>query len=112
MQRIALAIGNEMYTNFRELRTAKEDARCIGEVLGELGFEVDLKFDQTRNDFWSSVGNAAEKLAEGAVDMIFYYAGHGCSIGKYSADYFKINSLTFLFVYVVLIVHSLSVTSW
>ena len=63
------------------MTTPASDAECVGKALEELGFEIDCRTDQTRNEIYGSVQEAADKLNMDATSMVFYYAGHGCSVG-------------------------------
>ena len=81
MQRIALLIGNQFYGNFDRLKTPARDAECVGKALGKYGFEIDCRKDQSAIEIYESVQDAVDKLRMGATSMVFYYAGHGCSVG-------------------------------
>ena len=61
--------------------TPARDAECVGKALEQLGFDIDCRTDQTRIDILGSVKKAAGKLNMDATSMVFYYAGHGCSVG-------------------------------
>jgi hypothetical protein len=78
--RVALVIGNDRYPQ-APLRNATNDARAIGKLLEEAGFQVDLRIDapraalvQAADDFGRAIGRGEVKLA------FFYYAGHGAQV--------------------------------
>ncbi len=73
----ALVIGNDGYTEFDVLETARNDARAVAELLErEYAFEVKLLIDATREDILLAL--AEYRKALGAQDnLLIYYAGHG-----------------------------------
>ena len=57
----------------------------MNEKLNSLGFAVDdaLKMDRTYREMLTDVDEFTERIHENTTDIVFYYAGHGCSISKY-----------------------------
>jgi esterase/lipase superfamily enzyme len=81
-KRIALVVGNDRYDNLvadEQLTKAVNDARAVGAVLNELGFQVIVEENMKRQPLI----NRIEELANGAVSgdiVFFFFAGHGISI--------------------------------
>ena len=84
-KRLALIIGNSIYKDFPELDNPENDAHAMEEKLKSLGFAVDqtLYVDQTHHEMLNSVEEFAGNVRDGTTDIVFYYSGHGCSIGEY-----------------------------
>lgn len=78
-RRVALVIGNADYWNFPDLANPGNDAADLGARLEELGFEVILGVDQTRDELVSTLLDFARRL-EGADTSLFFFAGHGMQI--------------------------------
>ena len=78
-QKVALVIGNSLYTNGPLLNPAK-DARAMAGALRETGFEVlehtDLK---TFADMKKAIREFGRRIENGGVGL-FYYAGHGMQV--------------------------------
>ena len=55
------------------------------EKLDSLGFAVNdtLHMDRTHHEMLTDIEKFAECIHECVTDIMFYYAGHGCSISKY-----------------------------
>jgi uncharacterized caspase-like protein len=80
-QRVALVIGNAKYeASVGALRNAVNDAKAVAKTLRSLGFAVIEEHNVSRNELLESVGEFRAKLA-GAEVALFYYAGHGISVG-------------------------------
>jgi len=79
--RTALVIGNERYEPLvGPLRNTGNDAKAMARALRGLGFTVIEKHDLTRDQLLRAVADFRRTLP-GADVGIFYYAGHGVSIG-------------------------------
>ena len=77
----ALVIGNSRYEHsLGRLRNAENDAAAIATTLRALGFTVIEKTNVNRDQLAQCV-DAFRKTLRGAEIAIFYYAGHGVSIG-------------------------------
>ena len=74
--RVALVIGNSGYQNISRLRNPVNDARAIGKILRENGFQVTALLDADRRDMLRAVQDFGRKLRSGGVGL-FYFAGHG-----------------------------------
>jgi hypothetical protein len=74
-QRVALVIGNAAYQD-QPLRNPVNDARLMAGKLKELGFDVILRENATRDAMGGAVRDFTRKLAPGVVALV-YYAGHG-----------------------------------
>ena len=77
--RKALVIGNDSYQTIEKLKTAKEDAKLMAEVLASLGFQVNLSLDVTEKKLKADLRNFKNLVRSGDEVMIFY-AGHGVQI--------------------------------
>ena len=78
-KRVALVIGNNDYKNVPKLQKAVNDARTMGDALKQLGFDVMVAENQTRQQFSQSL--LAFDNAVGPDDTaFFFYAGHGFEI--------------------------------
>jgi uncharacterized caspase-like protein len=85
-KRLALIFGNSIYgENFSLLENPENDARAMEERLNSLGFAVDdaLSVNRSYFEMLNDIEVFTKRIHEGATDIVFYYAGHGCSISKY-----------------------------
>ena len=73
--RHAIIIGNSAYPGDGRLPNPVNDARAMGNVLAELGFEVALLENGTLAEMKAHVTDVVEDLPDDAIVM-FYYAGH------------------------------------
>jgi hypothetical protein len=78
-KRVALVIGNNDYKNVPKLQKAVNDARTMGDTLKQLGFNVMVAENQTRQAF-SQTLLAFDKAIEPGDTAFFFYAGHGFEI--------------------------------
>ena len=79
--RIALVIGNSNYPS-GPLPNPVNDARLMGEALGNMGFEVINRRDADQTSMKRAIqefGARLEKAGPAAVGL-FYYAGHGAQL--------------------------------
>src|SRR5258708_3332622 len=74
-----LRIGNNDYKNVPKLQKAVNDARTMGDTLKQLGFNVMVAENQTRQAF-SETLLAFDKAVEPGDTAFFFYAGHGFEI--------------------------------
>ena len=96
-KRLALVIGNSFYEAFPELKNSKNDAEDVKVKLESLGFAVDddPSINHTYREMMQDVVNFTKRIHKGVTDIVFYYAGHGCTIRKFSnttAMYIMLNS--------------------
>lgn len=77
--RYALVIGNANYKS-SPLRNPVNDAKAIGKILRELGFDVMLYTDISQNDMKRSIREFGRKLAQDQGVGLFYFAGHGLQL--------------------------------
>jgi formylglycine-generating enzyme required for sulfatase activity/uncharacterized caspase-like protein len=75
-RRVALIIGNDIYTHLPALNNARKDAEDMALKLRELGFETILKVNTGRRDMHRSIRQFEAKLSDGATGLAFF-AGHG-----------------------------------
>jgi uncharacterized caspase-like protein len=79
--RTALVIGNARYeAAVGPLRNTGNDAKAVAKALRGLGFAVIEKHDVTRDQLFKAVMDFRATLS-GAEVGLFYYAGHGISVG-------------------------------
>ncbi|NND92129.1 MAG: hypothetical protein HKN42_14815 [Granulosicoccus sp.] len=73
----AIVIGNNLYGDISELRTAESDARVIDSLLRErYGFSTQLLINATKLEILQALDSARQTLTE-QDNLIVYYAGHG-----------------------------------
>ena len=73
----ALVIGNNDYRALANLKTARNDARAVAEVLERnYGFRVQRLFDATRSDIVTALNDLRARLTD-QDNLLVYYAGHG-----------------------------------
>lgn len=78
---VALVIGNAKYeAAIGPLRNAVNDAKAVTKTLRGLGFSVTEKHNVSRDDLMEAVAGFRAKI-KGAEVALFYYAGHGVSVG-------------------------------
>ncbi len=77
-RRVALVVGNATYPT-APLKNPANDARAVGELLKQLGFEVHGHSNLGQRDFHRAVTAFGERLGPDAV-ALFYYAGHGVQL--------------------------------
>jgi hypothetical protein len=78
---VALVIGNAKYeAAVGPLRNAVNDARAVSKTLRGLGFSVTEEHNVSRDDLMEAVAGFRAKI-KGAEVALFYYAGHGVSVG-------------------------------
>jgi trehalose/maltose transport system substrate-binding protein len=82
--RVALVIGEGHYSTVGELKNPPHDADSIAAALQEVGFQVDLEHDLTRDQMVARL-QEFEGRAENADWSIIYFAGHG--VEDASANY-------------------------
>ena len=76
--RRALVIGNASYLR-QPLQNPLNDARAMQAVLTELGFQVDVVEDASRNRLELAIGGFLDKVKAGDV-VVVHYSGHGMQI--------------------------------
>src|ERR1700734_1724100 len=76
---VALVIGNNDYKNVPKLQKGVNDARTMGDTLKQLGFNVMVAENQTRQAFSESL-LAFDKAVGPGDTAFFFYAGHGFEI--------------------------------
>lgn len=73
----ALIIGNDQYQSYPPLRSARNDARALAELLRKrYGYEVRLLLDADRFTMLSAMNELREKLGKDD-NLLIYFAGHG-----------------------------------
>lgn len=76
-RQLAIVIGNDTYTGYTALSTARADARAVADVLKRrYGFETRLVLDGSRYDILSALNDARESLSD-KDSLLVYFAGHG-----------------------------------
>jgi Caspase domain/MacB-like periplasmic core domain len=82
-KRVALAIGNDRYTNLpagEQLQKAVNDARAVGNALRQIGFEVIPGAENLgRRALVGKLNELVQRLSPG--DMaVFFFSGHGLAL--------------------------------
>lgn len=73
----ALVIGNNNYSFLPKLKTARNDAQTVNNILkNNYGFQVTLLLDAKRSDILTMLAKLREKLSS-RDNLLIYYAGHG-----------------------------------
>ena len=75
-KRVALVIGNDVYSTLPDLNNARKDATDMARKLGALGFEVILKVNAGRREMTRAKRAFEGRLSSSQVGLVFY-AGHG-----------------------------------
>jgi uncharacterized caspase-like protein len=78
-KRVALVIGNGEYVQVGSLDNPARDARAMGEVLRNVGFDVVQGIDLDRAGMQDALKVFSGKLNSAEV-ALFYYAGHGIQV--------------------------------
>ena len=77
-RRVALLIGNDRYADI-PLKNAVNDAKAMGVVMKELGFEVEVVANADRRSADRAVDRFIGRLGVNSVGL-FFYAGHGIQV--------------------------------
>jgi hypothetical protein len=78
-RRVALVIGNDGYETIPPLFKAAQDARSIGDVLEQAGFEVTSLKDATYREMAKAIDVFSRDLAPDD-KAVFFFAGHGVQL--------------------------------
>ncbi|NEW93377.1 caspase family protein [Rhodopseudomonas sp. BR0M22] len=80
--RVALVIGQAAYRAVPALPNPVNDAKAIGAMLGDAGFEVTEAADLSQNELRAKVGDFAATVAAKGPDTValLFYAGHGIQV--------------------------------
>ncbi|MES2149163.1 MAG: SUMF1/EgtB/PvdO family nonheme iron enzyme [Pseudomonadota bacterium] len=80
LKRLALLVGNDAYRKVPALSNAGNDARLLGGVLKQAGFDVTVLTDLDRDHFWTAIDTFKGRINKGD-EVVFFFAGHGVQIG-------------------------------
>jgi peptidoglycan hydrolase-like protein with peptidoglycan-binding domain len=78
-RRVAFVVGNGAYKNVAQLPNPAVDAKAMASVLRNVGFEVVVGTNLTRDKMTEKLLDFGKK-AQGADVAVFFYAGHGIAI--------------------------------
>jgi hypothetical protein len=80
--RVALVIGESAYRAVPSLPNPVNDAKAIGRLLADSGFEVTTVSDLSQKEFNQKVGDFAAEIAGRGPDTValVFYAGHGLQV--------------------------------
>src|SRR6201986_2075305 len=78
-KRVALVIGNNDYRNVPKLQKAVNDARTMGDTLKQLGFNVMVAENLSRQQFSQTLLAFDNSVGPGDT-AFFFFAGHGFEI--------------------------------
>ncbi len=78
-ERLALVIGNSVYSTISPLDNPVRDARLLGGALERQGFAVTLLIDSNQTEMKRGISQFGRDLRNAGKDAtgLFYYAGHG-----------------------------------
>src|SRR5918993_3074442 len=79
-KRVALVIGIDGYQNLPKLEKAVSDARAVGAVLGEIGFNVIAGENLTRREMNRKLADLEAAIGPGDT-LFFFFAGDGIALG-------------------------------
>jgi formylglycine-generating enzyme required for sulfatase activity/uncharacterized caspase-like protein len=79
-KRLALIIGNGKYKNIPSLRNPINDAKDMAAALKNLGYEVILKTDASRQAMIEAMQDFGAKLQKQGGVGLFYFSGHGLQV--------------------------------
>ncbi|MBL9061758.1 caspase family protein [Tabrizicola sp.] len=77
--RVALVFGMANYQNVTALRNTISDAGALAKTLEDIGFDVDVRMDATKEEALAALDKFAFE-AETADIALIYFAGHGVSV--------------------------------
>ena len=80
LPKLALVIGNSNYKSAPQLGNPGNDAKAIGDVLRQSGFEVTVRLDAAREDMAAAIRAHVQTLAARKAVGLFYFAGHGLQL--------------------------------
>lgn len=63
------------------LKNAVSDAKAFKDALSSLGFQVSVKFNLAKGEMLDHLSAVLEDWRYNASEIIFYYSGHGVSVG-------------------------------
>lgn len=72
----ALVVGVSDYDTVTKLSNPRNDAALIGTILGQLGFQTNVKIDPNREYFHRALKDSRLQFSRSTV-ALFYFAGHG-----------------------------------
>lgn len=76
----ALLIANADYSHFGKLPNPIPDARQLADVLRQIGFNVNLVENASREGMLDALGNFEERLKTSHGIAFFHYGGHGVQV--------------------------------
>jgi hypothetical protein len=82
-KRVALVIGNNVYSNLpadQQLQKAVNDARAVGDALSGIGFQVIRGENLGRQAILAKFDELTQRLEPGDT-AFFFFAGHGVAVG-------------------------------
>ena len=77
----ALLIANGDYAHFGKLPNPITDARQLADVLRQIGFNVNLVENASREGMLDALGSFEERLKASKGIAFFHYGGHGAQMG-------------------------------
>mgnify|MGYP001225663301 CR=1 FL=1 len=82
-RRLALVIGNDNYSKYsevRDLKNARNDAKAMARELTAAGFKVTLLEDTKRDTLFNAVDGFTQGVRKND-EVVFYFSGHGVQMG-------------------------------
>jgi len=80
LPKVALVMGNSRYKQAAPLKNPRNDARAMGALLGQLGFQVTTALDAGRAEMLAATQTYTQTLAAKKCVGLFYFAGHGVQL--------------------------------
>ncbi|WP_085044191.1 NADase-type glycan-binding domain-containing protein [Ensifer aridi] len=81
-RRVALVMGNDEYQSIPALAKAVNDAKGVGHVLQDIGFDLVIEATNVnRREMNRKISEFARAVREGDT-AFFFYAGHGVAVGS------------------------------
>ncbi len=77
--KLALVVGNAEYDYLSSLNNSTNDARDISDALQEIGFDVDLHLNASKEELKEAIKDFGSKAKTYDI-ILFYYAGHGIEL--------------------------------
>lgn len=81
-KRLALVFGCSEYANFQSLDNSEKDFTDVKDKLEEFGFKVTSKKNPDLGEMMETLDSFIDDLNAEVSDVVIYFAGHGCQIGK------------------------------
>ena len=82
-KRQALVFGCSEYDEFKTLENPVKDAEAVRDKLTKFGFTVNYTKNPKYKMMEEKLEDFLKSLNDNTSDIVIYFAGHGCNIGKF-----------------------------